>query len=99
MHIPNEVITFLVSVFGGGGIGGGVGFAMVKAYMHAEAQEALKETVKDLYSENDALHKRINHIENEYVLCKYCDMQHSNLKNTIDGIDHKLDILIENKMR
>lgn len=99
MHIPNEVITFLVSVFGGGSIGGGVGIAMVRAYMRTEAQEALKETVKDLYVENEALHKRINHIENDYVLCKYCDMQHSNLKNTIEGMDHKLDILIENKMR
>lgn len=99
MHISNEVITFIASIFGGGGIGGSIGFAMVKAYMHSEAQEALKGTVNDLYAENEALHKRINHIENEYVLCKYCDMQHSNLKNTIDGMDHKLDILIENKMR
>ncbi len=99
MSVSNEVLIFLVSFFGGGGIGGGVGFAMVKAFMHSEAKKAMKSEISDLKDEDAALHKRINHIENDYVQCKYCDMQHINLKTTMDGMDHKLDILIERQMR
>lgn len=103
MNIPTEtIITFAASFLGGGS----VGFSMVRAYMHSEAKKALKPEfarhdgdIEELKTKDDALHKRINHVENEYVQCRYCDMQHDNLKTTLDGINHKLDIILEQQMR
>ncbi len=99
MQAGNELITFLVSLLGGGGIGGAVGFNFVKAYIRSEAREAVSFDVKKLEHEDEALHKRINHVENEYVQCKHCNTQHSGLNMTLGSMDHKLDILIEKKMR
>lgn len=89
----HDVFSFILAFFGGGGLG----IVAVKLYIKSEAQEALKGSIEELKAEDEALHSRINHIENTYVACKYCDMQHSNLERTLQSMDGKLDILIGKK--
>lgn len=88
-----DVCIFLFSFFGGGGLG----MLAVKLFIKNEAQKALEKDIAELKAEDESLHKRINWVENEYVTCKYCNMQHSNLATTMNCMDHKLDILIEKK--
>lgn len=84
MHItPTDIITFLISFFGGGGIG----YATVKMFMRTEAKEALKDEIEELKDD-------IKDIQEDYVTCKYCNMQHSNLDGMLKSINSKLDILI-----
>ena len=83
----------MLSFFGGGGLG----MLAVKLFIKNEAQKALEKDIAELKAEDESLHKRINWVENEYVTCKYCNMQHSNLATTMNCMDHKLDILIEKK--
>jgi hypothetical protein len=88
-----DVCIFLLSFFGGGGLG----MIAVKLFIKNEAKEAVKEDIKELKQEDDSLHKRINWVEKEYVTCKYCNMQHQNLATTLSSMDRKLDILIDKK--
>lgn len=89
----HDVVVFLLSFFGGGGLG----MLAVKLFIKNEAQKALEKDIAELKAEDESLHKRINWVESEYVTCKYCNMQHSNLVTTMNCMDHKLDILIEKK--
>lgn len=87
MHITTaDIITFLLSIFGGGGIG----YATVRLFMQKEAKEALKDEIVEIK-------KDIKGIQDDYVTCKYCNMQHSNLDGMLKSINSKLDILIANK--
>ena len=106
MQTDGDILTFLATIISGGGIGGGVGVAIVRAFMRSEAKKALKcdiekidKDIAELKTEDEALHKRINHVENDYVQCRYCDMQHNNLENILNDVTHKLDMLIEREMR
>lgn len=90
----SDLIIFLVSFFGGGGLG----FVFIKLFIKNEARNAIEPDIKNLKAADDSLHKRINFIENEYVTCKYCDMQHSNLDTLLNSMDRKLDKLIDIKM-
>lgn len=78
-----DIIAFLVSFFGGGGLG----YTAVKLFMKSEARAALKDEIQDLKTS-------IKDIESDYVTCKYCNMQHSNLDGMLKSINSKLDILI-----
>lgn len=89
----HDICIFLFSFFGGGGLG----MLAVKLFIKNEAEKAVKEDLLELKAEDDSLHKRINWVEKEYVTCKYCTMQHSNLTTTLNSMDRKLDILIEKK--
>lgn len=100
MDIQNEVLLGIASFIGGNAIG----FAMIKSFLREEAKKAVKDDLnairketENLENDDKALHKRINHIEDNYVSCKYCDMQHANLKMTLENIERKIDILIEKK--
>lgn len=87
MEISSEqIIAFLASFFGGGG----VGFTAVKMFMKNEAKLALKEEIEDIK-------KELKNIQDDYVTCKFCNMQHSNLDGMLKSINSKLDILIANK--
>ena len=87
MHITMaDIMTFLLSIFGGGGIG----YATVRLFMQKEAKEALKDEIVEIK-------KDIEGIQDNYVTCKFCNMQHSNLDGMLKSIDGKLDILIANK--
>lgn len=87
MHITTaDIITFLLSIFGGGGIG----YAAVRLFMQKEAKEALKDEIVEIK-------KDIEGIQDNYVTCKFCNMQHSNLDGMLKSIDGKLDILIAHK--
>lgn len=89
----HDIGMFLLSFFGGGGLG----ILAVRLFIKNEAHDALKEDIAALKAADEALHKRINFVENEYVTCKYCNMQHSNLTTVVNSIDRKLDILINEK--
>lgn len=89
----HEIFIFLLSFFGGGGLG----MLAVKLFIKNEAEKAFEKDLFDLKAEDESLHKRINWVEKEYVTCKYCNMQHSNLSTTLSSMDRKLDILIEKK--
>lgn len=89
----HDLAVFLLSFFGGGGLG----FIAIKLFIKNEAHSALQQDIETLKAEDEALHKRINFVENEYVTCKFCNMQHSNLSTTLNSMDRKLDILIEKK--
>lgn len=82
--IHNLIIQLIISSL----IGGGIGYTFVRLFMQHEAKEALKEDLKTLW-------KKVGDIEEDYVTCKYCDMQHKNIENTLQNMNHKLDILIE----
>ena len=87
MHITTaDIITFLLSIFGGGG----TGYAAVRLFMQKEAKEALKDEIVEIK-------KNIEGIQDNYVTCKFCNMQHSNLDGMLKSIDGKLDILIAHK--
>lgn len=69
---------------------------MIKSFVREEVKKALKDDLITIKIETDkledddkALHKRINHIEDNFVTCKYCDMQHANLKMTLENIERK----------
>ena len=78
-----DIIAFLVSFFGGGGLG----YTAVKLFMKSEARAALKDEIEEFK-------KDIKEIQDDYVTCKYCNMQHSNLDGMLKSINSKLDILI-----
>lgn len=70
-------------------VGGGatVAFAIAKTLMRAEARAELKGDI-------EKLHDRADSIEEDYVTCKFCNMQHNNLNTTLQSMDNKLDKLI-----
>ena len=78
-----DIIAFLVSFFGGGGLG----YTAVKVFMKSEARAALKDEIGEIKED-------IKEIQDDYVTCKYCNMQHSNLDGMLKSINSKLDILI-----
>lgn len=78
-----DVIAFLFSFFGGGGLG----YTAVKLFMKSEAKAALKEEIAEIKEE-------LKTIQENYVTCKYCNMQHNNLDGMLKSINSKLDILI-----
>lgn len=86
MISTENIITIVLSIIGGGG----VGWAVAKNIVRVEARAELKDDI-------ESLHQRANNIENNYVTCKYCNMQHDNLGKTLNSMDKKLDILIEKK--
>lgn len=73
----------LLCLFGSGSIG----FGIAKLFMRSEARAELKEDI-------EKLHERINLVEQNYVTCKFCTMQHDNLTKTLQSMDNKLDTLI-----
>jgi enoyl-[acyl-carrier-protein] reductase (NADH) len=56
-----------------------VAFAIVKTLVRAEAR-------KELATDVEKLHERINEIEKDYVTCKFCNTQHDNLNTNIADI-------------
>lgn len=78
-----DIIAFLVSFFGGGGLG----YTAVKLFMKSEARAALKDEIEEIKED-------IKQMQDDYVTCKYCNMQHSNLDGMLKSINSKLDILI-----
>lgn len=97
-----DLIPFILSFFGGGGFG----MLAVKLFIQNEAEKAVSDKLKELKEADNkikkevdekaaALHGRINFVENEYVTCKFCNMQHSNLSTILSSMDRKLDILID----
>ena len=78
-----DIIAFLVSFFGGGGLG----YTTVKLFMKSEARAALKDEIEEIKED-------IKEIQDDYVTCKYCTMQHNNLDGMLKSINSKLDILI-----
>lgn len=89
----HDLIVFFLSFFGGGGLG----FLLIKLFIKSEAHNALEQDIETLKKEDKSLHERINTVEREYVTCKFCNMQHTNLSTTLKSMDRKLDILIEKK--
>lgn len=91
----NDVINFLVSFFGGGGLG----FMAVRLFMQKEAKEAVKEDLKKIETSIKELKKEVSDavkkMTDDYVTCKYCNMQHENLNTLLKCMDDKLDVLIE----
>lgn len=91
----NDLFTFLFSFFGGGGLG----FVAIKLFMQKEAKEAVKgdlikieESIKDLKAE---VTEAVGKMANDYVTCKFCNMQHENLNTLLKCMDDKLDVLID----
>lgn len=78
-----DLQTIIVSIASSAG----TAYAIVKTLVRSEARTELK---PDL----DGLHKRANKIEDEFVTCKFCKMQHDNLTTTLQSMDKKLDTLI-----
>lgn len=64
-----------------------IAFAIAKTLMRSEARIELKEDL-------EKLHERANIIEKDFVTCKFCTMQHSNIDKTLQSMDNKLDTLI-----
>lgn len=91
----SDVINFLVSFFGGGGLG----FMAVKLFMQREAKIAVKEDLTKIETSLKELKKElaeaIKKMSDDYVTCKYCNMQHENLNTLLKCMDDKLDVLIE----
>lgn len=91
----SDVINFLVSFFGGGGLG----FMAVKLFMQREAKLAVKEDLSKIEASLKELKKElaeaIKKMADDYVTCKYCNMQHENLNTLLKCMDDKLDVLIE----
>ena len=91
----SDVINFLVPFFGGGGLG----FMAVKLFMQREAKIAVKEDLTKIETSLKELKKElaeaIKKMSDEYVTCKYCNMQHENLNTLLKCMDDKLDVLIE----
>lgn len=56
---------------------------------------SIKEVVQNSEKADTDLHQRINQVEQTYVTCKYCEMQHHNLETTLKSMDDKLDIIIK----
>ena len=91
----NDIINFLLFLFGGGGIG----FMAVKLFMQREAKTAVKEDLAKIEMSLKELKKELaettKKISDDYVTCKYCNMQHENLNTLLKCMDDKLDVLIE----
>ena len=79
-----EALTIIASVLGSGGLV----LLAVNSTIKSKAREELSEDLK-------GLHSRINNVENNYVTCKYCSMQHENLGTILKSMDGKLDILLK----
>lgn len=79
----DQIISGLIGCFGGGG----TGWAVAKTIIKNAAKEAVKDDI-------DTINKKIDRIEENYVTCKFCTMQHDNLTETLKSMDSKLDILI-----
>ena len=91
----NDLFTFLFSFFGGGGLG----FVAIKLFMQKEAKEAVKgdlrkieESIKELKAE---VAEAVSKMANDYVTCKFYNMQHENLNTLLKCMDDNLDVLIE----
>lgn len=96
MHIEfNDIMTFLLSFFGGSGLG----IISVKLFIREEAKKAVKEdltTIKTSIKElKQEISEAVKRMADEYVTCKFCDLQHENLNTLLKCMDDKLDILIE----
>lgn len=91
----NDIFMFLLSFFGGGGLG----FLAIKLFMQKEAKEAVKEDLKKIEKSIEEFKKDVSEtikkMTNDYVTCKYCNMQHENLNTLLKCMDDKLDVLIE----
>ena len=90
-----DIISFLVSFFGGGGLG----WIAVRLFMQKEAKEAVKEDLKKIETSIKELKKEVSDevkkMADDYVTCKYCNMRHENLNTLLKSMDDKLDVLIE----
>lgn len=60
---------------------------LIKLFVRSEARKELKDDLT-------RIHDRIDNVADDYVPCKYCNMQHQNLDNKLNSMDTKLDILI-----
>ena len=98
MHfqIPSsqDIITFIVSLFGGSAIG----WLFVKYHIQNEAKAALAEDIKHIHEALDGHDKRMQAIEHDYVQCRFCDMQYKSVHSLLDSMDSKLNILLEKQM-
>ena len=79
----DQLISGAVALFSGGG----AGWVIVKTLIKDEAIKANRPDI-------EVLTKRLEKVEDDYVTCKYCNMMHKNLDDTLKSIDDKLDILI-----
>ena len=85
------IVALFIVLFGGGGIV----WAITKTQVKEIAKETMQQDINDLKNEDDKLHIRINKVEDNFVTCNYCNMQHANLKGTLETINSKIDILLE----
>ncbi len=96
LHVPSsqDIITFIVSLFGGSAIG----WLFVKYHIQNEAKAALTEDLHNIHKTLDEHDKRMQSIEHDYVQCRFCDMQYKSVHSLLDSMDSKLNILLEKQM-
>lgn len=91
----SEIVKFLLAFFGGSGMG----MVFVRLYIREEAKKALKEDLSTIKSSITDLKQEVSEavkkMSEEYVTCKFCNLQHENLNTLLKCMDDKLDILIE----
>lgn len=86
-----ELTAFILAIFGGGGIG----WALTRLYIQDEAKKAVHPDLMDIKHSLEMLQTDIKSIEDNYVQCKYCEMQYSGIHTLFESIDAKLNILLK----
>lgn len=98
MHIEipttTDTLCFLISLIAGGG----AGCLFVKYHIHNEARNALQKELQAIHDRIEKTETRAREIADEYVQCRFCDMQYSNVHSLLDSIDAKLNIILEKQM-
>ena len=88
MHINNsDVIHFLCSFFGAGGLG----LVAIKVLMQKEAEKVIKPIAEEIL-------KEIEKIQENYVTCKFCDATRETTQVSLSEINKKLDLLIDHAL-
>lgn len=82
-------------------ISSGVAWIVAKLAFKQAVEDAIKETVSRMYASIDSIHKEISNLkhdfQNDYVMSRYCTMQHENVSAMNKAINAKLDILIADR--
>ncbi len=84
-----------------GGFAATVAYLVVKLAFKQAVEDAIEKTITRMYDRIDGIYNAItdlkDNVQENYVTCKYCTMQHENDAAMHKSINAKLDILISNK--
>ena len=86
-----DIVACTLAMFGGSGIG----WVLTKLYIRNEARSAVEKDLVEIKHMMDDIRSDIKSIEDNYVQCKYCEMQYSGIHTLFESIDAKLNILLK----